>query len=112
MGRAGDLAEALSLAAADHLVAGLPEGLATRLGERGAGLSGGEARRLTLARALYARPLVILADEPTADLDPQTAADVTRGLLAAHRAGATLVVATHDQALVAAIGREYRIGGA
>ncbi|MTH62724.1 ATP-binding cassette domain-containing protein [Paracoccus shanxieyensis] len=112
MGRAGDLAEALSLAAADHLVAGLPEGLATRLGERGAGLSGGEARRLTLARALYARPSVILADEPTADLDPQTAADVTRGLLAAHRAGATLVVATHDPALVAAIGREYRIGGA
>ena len=111
LGREGDLDAALAGAAAGHLVEGLPEGLATRLGERGAGLSGGEARRLTLARALYGGPVWILADEPTADLDAETAAEVTRGLLAAHRAGAGLVVATHDAALVRAIGREYPVGG-
>lgn len=111
MGRGGDLAPALRMAAALDLVARLPQGLATRLGERGAGLSGGEARRLTLARALHGGPALILADEPTADLDAATAAQVTRGLLAAHRAGAGLIVATHDPALVAALGREYRIGG-
>ena len=110
MGRPGDLAPALDMAAAAHLVAALPEGLATRLGERGAGLSGGEARRLTLARALHGSPQLILADEPTADLDAATAAEVTRGLLAAHRKGAGLIVASHDPALVAAIGREYRLG--
>lgn len=110
MGRPGALAPALTAAAAAHLPGGLPDGLATRLGERGAGLSGGEARRLTLARALHGPPRLILADEPTTDLDPATAADVTRGLLAAHRAGAGLIVATHDPVLIAAIGREYRPG--
>ncbi|PHP64716.1 thiol reductant ABC exporter subunit CydD [Zhengella mangrovi] len=80
-------------------MAAMPDGERTRLGELGQGVSGGEARRILVARALCKGADVILADEPTADLDAATAAQVTDALLAAHRAGATLVVATHDLAL-------------
>lgn len=109
-GRTGDLDRALEQAAVADVVAALPQGLQTRLGETGGGLSGGEARRLTLARAIYGSPDVILADEPTADLDADTAAAVTRGLLAQAARGATLVIATHDAALAAKMDRIIRIG--
>lgn len=93
------------------MVAALPRGPDTRIGETGAGLSGGEARRLALARALHGRPRVVLADEPTADLDPATAARVTDGLLALNAAGATRIVATHDPLLAARLGRQVVLGG-
>lgn len=109
--RGGDITEALRRAALDDVVAGLPAGLDTRLGETGAGLSGGEARRVALARALHGRPDVVLADEPTADLDAETAARVTEGLLALARAGSSLVVATHDPALAARMDRILRLDG-
>ncbi|WP_054300903.1 ATP-binding cassette domain-containing protein, partial [Gemmobacter sp. LW-1] len=81
-------------------------------GETGGGLSGGEARRLSLARALLTTPDVILADEPTADLDTETARAVTEGLLSQRARGATLVIATHDPALAARMDRIIHIGGA
>lgn len=79
----------------------MPRGDLTLLGERGAGLSGGEARRVTLARALHGAPRLLLADEPTADLDSRTAEAITDGLLAFAERGGTLVVATHDARLAA-----------
>lgn len=106
MGREGDLATAMKAAAAGHLT---PR-LTARPGETGGGLSGGEARRLSLARALLAAPDVILADEPTADLDAETAHAVVDGLLAARDRGVTLVIATHDPALAARMDRIIRIG--
>ncbi|MFX0542543.1 thiol reductant ABC exporter subunit CydD [Roseovarius sp. S4756] len=111
-GREGDLDAALRDAAVTDVVAHLPKGLNTRLGETGGGLSGGEARRLTLARAIYGAPDVILADEPTADLDAVTAQAVADGLMAQVARGATLVVATHDEMLAARMDRIIRIGGA
>ncbi|MEP1768363.1 MAG: thiol reductant ABC exporter subunit CydD [Sulfitobacter sp.] len=111
-GRAGDVDAALRQASIAQVVSGLPQGLNTRLGEAGGGLSGGEARRLTLARAVYANPDVILADEPTADLDAGTAMAVTEGLLMQAAQGATLVVATHDLALAQKMDRIIRIGAA
>ncbi|MFX0547068.1 thiol reductant ABC exporter subunit CydD [Roseovarius sp. S1116L3] len=111
-GREGDLDAALRAAAVTDVVARLPKGLNTRLGETGGGLSGGEARRLTLARAIYGGPDVILADEPTADLDAVTAQAVADGLMAQVARGATLVVATHDEVLAARMDRIIRIGGA
>ena len=112
LGRGGDPWPALQSAAIDAVVAALPQGLATRLGETGAGLSGGEARRITLARAIHGAPDLILADEPTADLDAATAALVTDALVAQAARGATLVVATHDPVLASRMGRIIDLGAA
>ena len=112
LGRAGDMNAALATAAVGEVVAAMPHGLATRLGETGGGLSGGEARRITLARAVYSAPDLILADEPTADLDAATARIVTEGLLAQAARGATLIVATHDRQLAARMDRVIELGGA
>jgi ATP-binding cassette, subfamily C, bacterial CydD len=112
LGADADVMVALSQAQIADVVAAMPQGLNTRLGETGGGLSGGEARRLTLARAICGAPDVILADEPTADLDAATAQAVTDGLLAQVRRGATLVVATHDPNLAAQMDRIILLGGA
>lgn len=92
------------------VIAALPRGLLTRLGETGAGLSGGEARRVMLASAFYAEADVVLADEPTADLDPTNAQAVTESLLALARQGKTVIIATHDRQLADRMGREIRLG--
>jgi ATP-binding cassette subfamily C protein CydD len=76
----------------------LPRGLATVLGESGEGISGGEAQRLALVRAALTDADVILADEPTEHLDPETAEIVIAGLLRIAE-GRTLIVATHDRRL-------------
>jgi ATP-binding cassette, subfamily C, bacterial CydD len=103
------LDEALQAAAAEDILAGLPRRAETRLGENGAGVSGGEARRLTIARAIYAGVDVILADEPTADLDSATADKVADALVAAAENGASLIVATHDPRLAARMDREVKL---
>ena len=74
------VARALAAARADGLVARLPEGVRTRLGENGFGLSGGEAQRLALARAFYRPARLVLFDEPTAHLDPATEQDLAEAI--------------------------------
>jgi ABC-type lipoprotein export system ATPase subunit len=75
-------------------------------------LSGGEQQRVAVARALVMRPSLLLADEPTGDLDEQTA-DSLHGLLRdMHRAyGLTSVIATHNPRLAAACDRVLRLQG-
>ena len=68
-------------------------------------LSGGEQQRLAIARAVVNRPTVLIADEPTANLDEDSAAKILDILLSFNQVGVTLLVATHDQALVARHGR-------
>jgi ATP-binding cassette subfamily C protein CydCD len=101
-GPAGEarMAAALRAAGLDGLVASLPAGLDTPVGAGGTALSGGERRRLAVARALLADRDVVLLDEPTAHLDPPTAAALVRDLRAA-LIGRTVVCVTHDDALAA-----------
>lgn len=101
---------ALIQAEAAAIVKALPDGLATRLGETGGGVSGGEARRLLIARAILSGRELILADEPTADLDAQTARLVIGTLKRLRQQGHSLVVATHDPALASAMNRIVRMG--
>jgi ATP-binding cassette, subfamily C, bacterial CydC len=85
---------AIATAGLSTYVAALPKGLDTRLGEGGLGLSGGEARRLALARFLLRDTPLWLLDEPTEGLDAATARDVIERLKA-NANGRTLVIATH-----------------
>jgi ATP-binding cassette subfamily C protein CydD len=110
LGKSGDLEQALQAAAADSVIAALPGGTEAWLGETGGGISGGEARRITLARAIFARPDILLADEPTADLDAETAGVVMAGLARLAGQGCGLIVATHDPALAARMDRTILIG--
>ena len=68
-------------------------------------LSGGEQQRVSIARACVNRPLLLLADEPTGNLDPTTSVDIMRMLDKVNRMGTTIVMATHDQAIVDAMRR-------
>jgi thiol reductant ABC exporter CydC subunit len=94
--RAGDdeLRGALDRAKLLSWVDGLPRGLDTTVGESGARLSGGQRQRLSLARALLADPAVLVLDEPTEGLDPETADALLEDLLAATHDRGTLLV-TH-----------------
>ncbi|WP_282602585.1 ATP-binding cassette domain-containing protein [Paracoccus sp. PARArs4] len=102
---------ALRMADASRIVERLPAGLDTRLGESGGGVSGGEARRLMLARAVMAGGDLILADEPTADLDGATAVRIIASLRRIAQAGRAVVVATHDPALIAAADARAKVAG-
>lgn len=64
-------------------------------------LSGGEQQRLCIARAIVHRPAILLADEPTGNLDAEYAADLGELFLSFNRVGVTVVIATHDQTLLA-----------
>jgi cell division transport system ATP-binding protein len=75
-------------------------GLSTKLHNFPHQLSGGEQQRVSVARAFVNHPPLLLADEPTGNLDPETSIDIMRLLYRINRTGTTVLVATHDQAMV------------
>ena len=115
---------ALENAAMPLVIAGLPQaeaearagellttlGLGQRLGHRPAQLSGGEQQRVAVARALVHRPALVLADEPTGNLDEATADKVLEELLRLVREqGAAALIATHNERLAAKMDRVVRL---
>jgi putative ABC transport system ATP-binding protein len=80
-------------------------GLADRAGHRATQLSGGEMQRVAIARALGNRPALVLADEPTGELDAATGHDILALFRRLNQDGTTLVVVTHDEILAAEAGR-------
>ena len=67
-------------------------------------LSGGEQQRLCIARAVVNKPAILLADEPTGNLDPAYAADIVAMFKAFNRVGVTVIIATHDPAMIEGLG--------
>ncbi|MGH3395901.1 MAG: ABC transporter ATP-binding protein [Streptosporangiaceae bacterium] len=84
-------------------------GLSHRLRHRPNQLSGGEQQRTAIARALAGRPALVMADEPTGNLDTASGASILELLRELHRDGTTIVVITHDLDVAAAMGRRIEI---
>ena len=85
-------------------------GLGDRMQAKPPTLSGGEQQRVAIARAVVARPDLLIADEPTGNVDPEMGARLVRLIAELNRLGTTVLIATHDRALVEATrGREMRL---
>src|SRR5471030_995618 len=85
-------------------------GLGDRMTARPATLSGGEQQRVAIARAVVARPALLIADEPTGNVDPEMGARLIRLFAELNRLGTTVLIATHDRALIEATrAREMRL---
>ena len=103
-----DIFEALRLADAQDFVSTLPDGLNSNAGEMGGRLSGGQRQRIALARALVGRPKLLILDEVTSALDPETEASICRNALSL--AGEfTIIAITHRPAWSKIADRLYKV---
>lgn len=105
-----ELLSALASVKLDTLLSSLPGGLDYQLAERGRGLSGGEQRRLALARCLLAKRSVLVADEPTENLDAESVAAIIDCLEWQAAKGATVIVASHDPQLLKKAQHRIEVG--
>ncbi|MBU9726428.1 ABC transporter ATP-binding protein [Diplocloster modestus] len=84
-------------------------GLTHRMDHKPSQMSGGQQQRVAIARAVAAKPPVILADEPTGNLDSKSSADILKMLKELHRTGRTVILITHDNDIAAQVKRVIRI---
>ena len=106
--RLGGMANAAATATAAELLGRV--GLGERLSHRPSELSGGERQRVAVARALVAAPGVVLADEPTGNLDRENAEQVHRLMCElSEERGVSFVIVTHDEGMLEGVGRVLRL---
>jgi ABC-type multidrug transport system fused ATPase/permease subunit len=105
-----DIRSAIRLAGAGEMIARLPDGLETHVGENGSFLSGGQRQRIAIARALLRKPRLLVLDEPTRHLDPESVDHLLRTLRGAEWPHATLVV-SHDEEIAELADVVYLVGG-
>jgi ATP-binding cassette, subfamily C, bacterial len=103
-----DVEAALRAAGAWEFVAEMPQQMHSSVAERGTALSGGQRQRIAIARALARRPKLLILDEVTSSLDPQSEAAICRTLQGL-RGGLTILAISHQRAMVEAADRIYRI---
>ena len=103
--------EALHAAQCTDIIEKLPNGIDTIIGTEGTYLSGGEQQRVALARALMCRPEIILADEPTGNLDALTGEEILKLLFEVNETPIACVMVTHSAAAAARCDRVLRLDG-
>lgn len=103
--RDADVIEAATLAGVHEMILALPEGYATRVGEPGQPLSGGQVQRLGLARAIFGRPRIVVLDEPNSNLDAAGEAALARVIRALRARGATVILMTHRASALAEVNK-------
>lgn len=103
-----EVEQALRAAGVWDFVSALPEGMLTLVGERGSGISGGQRQRIAIARALVRNPQLLILDEATASLDPESEAAIC-ATVQRLRGRVTLLAISHQAALLEAADRVYRL---
>lgn len=106
-----EVVAAAKLAGVHDLILQLPDGYSTRLDDGSYVLSGGQAQRIALARAVLRQPPLVVLDEPNANLDAQGDAALTRAILALRQAGSCVVVMAHRPSAIAAVNKVLMLNG-